>query len=160
MYDDITTALAGPFGRPDGRCPRCNSPSPERHPAVQFEEVEICSEPFHGTDPDYSAQVAEPKQAPRGPCASWPASPDFHRGYRDTIDVLCFSAALLCDPRARLTTFIEIKLRGSLGRTLSEADRGAIEALLWYWEKVLEQDDTTITIAAKALLYPEPVMGY
>lgn len=30
------------------QCPRCKSPSPERHPAVQFGgEVEICTHDFH-----------------------------------------------------------------------------------------------------------------
>lgn len=30
------------------RCPRCNSPDPKRHPALQFEgEVEPCTHPFH-----------------------------------------------------------------------------------------------------------------
>jgi len=33
------------------RCPTCNSPSPERHPAVQFEgETEPCIDPFHDAD--------------------------------------------------------------------------------------------------------------
>lgn len=32
------------------RCPRCNSPSPERHPAVQFGgEVQICPHSYHAT---------------------------------------------------------------------------------------------------------------
>jgi len=32
----------------DARCPRCDSPSPDLHPAVQHEgEVQPCSHPFH-----------------------------------------------------------------------------------------------------------------
>jgi hypothetical protein len=30
------------------RCPRCNSPDPQRHPAMQFEgEVQLCEHSWH-----------------------------------------------------------------------------------------------------------------
>lgn len=41
-------------GRVGGRkCPRCGSPDPKLHPAVQFEgEVQLCHHPYHaGADP-------------------------------------------------------------------------------------------------------------
>ncbi len=46
------------------RCPRCNSPDPARHPAVQFEgEVQICPDAFHGTDEERVRQAAERRLA-------------------------------------------------------------------------------------------------
>lgn len=37
-----------PASHPGHNCPKCNSPSPERHPAVQHEgEVEICADDYH-----------------------------------------------------------------------------------------------------------------
>lgn len=50
------------------KCPRCHSPSPERHPAVQIGgEVEICTDDFHlmpttRNRPEYIAAV-ETKRA-------------------------------------------------------------------------------------------------
>ena len=44
------------------RCPRCDSPSPERHPAVQFEgEVETCT---HKHSPLPEAPAQDTRTAP------------------------------------------------------------------------------------------------
>ena len=33
------------------KCPRCESPSPSRHPCMGYEgEVETCTHPYHATD--------------------------------------------------------------------------------------------------------------
>ncbi len=51
------------------RCPTCNSPSPERHPSVQFEgETEICVDAFHLREtnlnrPEYIAAVHAKRRA-------------------------------------------------------------------------------------------------
>jgi len=50
------------------RCPRCNSPAPHLHPAVQFEgEVGTCIDDFHlqatpSNRPEYIAQVHEARR--------------------------------------------------------------------------------------------------
>jgi hypothetical protein len=42
------------------RCPRCNSPSPELHPAVQHEgEVQMCQHEWHGDQPLSSPPVTK-----------------------------------------------------------------------------------------------------
>ena len=48
---------------PRHRCPTCDSPSPERHPAMAHEgEVELCADDYHliptsGNRPSYIAAV-------------------------------------------------------------------------------------------------------
>lgn len=48
-------------------CPKCESPSPHLHPAVQHEgEIEICTDNFHLTDTPqniYRSQVLEKREA-------------------------------------------------------------------------------------------------
>lgn len=46
------------------KCPRCQSPSPERHPAMQFEgEVHLCSHEYHAsTDSGRRALAAASRQ--------------------------------------------------------------------------------------------------
>lgn len=47
------------------RCPRCNSPNPKLHPAMQFEgEVQTCSHPWHGA-PQSTALSSPPAQGLR-----------------------------------------------------------------------------------------------
>lgn len=44
MSDETTAAL----GKDPARCPRCDSPDPAKHPAVQAEgEVTICQDSYH-----------------------------------------------------------------------------------------------------------------
>lgn len=53
IYADPSEYVFEGFGatyapHPDHRCPTCDSPSPERHPAMAHEgEVELCTDAFH-----------------------------------------------------------------------------------------------------------------
>lgn len=68
-YRRAIAALRAAAETKDGRCPRCNSPSPERHPAVQHEsEVQICPHPFHATETKDEPLCPRPaNSAPPGP---------------------------------------------------------------------------------------------
>lgn len=61
---------------PRRKCPRCGSPKPEHHPAVQFEgEVETCIDDFHliataGNRPEFIAAVHAKRGAPPPPAVS------------------------------------------------------------------------------------------
>lgn len=62
------------------RCPRCNSPSPELHPAMQYEgEVQECSHQWHSMPSSLAAKIAStpPKHDNnnplwKGPCGAGP----------------------------------------------------------------------------------------
>ena len=55
-------------------CPRCGSPDPKRHPAIQFEgEVSICPDAFHAVKPDKRSE--ETKRWADGYCAQCGKAP-------------------------------------------------------------------------------------
>lgn len=46
------------------KCPRCGSPNPKLHPAVQLGgEVSICMDSFHGPLPETAKELADRKVA-------------------------------------------------------------------------------------------------
>lgn len=61
LIDRLTTPSADAEATAEaGKCPRCGSPSPELHPAVQYEgEVQPCSHEFHGRTTPSADAVAE-----------------------------------------------------------------------------------------------------
>jgi hypothetical protein len=45
---DLTPATTAYADHPGHRCPKCDSPAPHQHPAVQCEgEVELCTHDYH-----------------------------------------------------------------------------------------------------------------
>lgn len=51
----------------DGRCPRCDSPAPKLHPAIQWEgEVHLCNDPWHSRVHDLRASFVNSPVAPGG----------------------------------------------------------------------------------------------
>jgi len=56
-WNDVNDEIHGITHTPKN-CPTCDSPSPERHPAMQFEgEASLCRDPWHRTARNYEKHV-------------------------------------------------------------------------------------------------------